>query len=54
MPETKGAFCFDLSTMAIDRATKALLNETANAIVFGQHHIEQGRCFPQVKYVYLR
>jgi len=53
-PETKGAFCFGLRTMAIDGTTETLADTPANAAVFGRHHTDRGEAaFPQVQCVYL-
>ena len=53
-PETKGAFCFGLRTMAIDGTTESLPDTAANAAVFGRHHTDRGEAaFPQVQCVYL-
>jgi hypothetical protein len=53
-PETKGAFCFGLRTMAIDGTTESLADTPANAAVFGRHHTDRGEAaFPQVQCVYL-
>jgi hypothetical protein len=53
-PETKGAFCFGLRTMAIDGTTETLPDTVANAAVFGRHHTNRGEAaFPQVQCVYL-
>lgn len=53
-PETKGAFCFGLRTMAIDGSTESLPDTAANAAVFGRHHTDRGKAaFPQVQCVYL-
>ena len=53
-PETKGAFCFGLRTMAIDGTTEALPDTPANAAVFGRHHTNRGEAaFPQAQCVYL-
>ena len=53
-PETKGAFCFGLRTMAIDGTTEALPDTEANAAVFGRHHTDRGdAAFPQAQCVYL-
>jgi hypothetical protein len=53
-PETKGAFCFGLRTMAIDGSTESLPDTAANAAVFGRHHNDRGEAaFPQAQCVYL-
>jgi hypothetical protein len=53
-PETKGAFCFGLRTMAIDGTTETLPDTPANAAVFGRHHTNRGAAaFPQAQCVYL-
>lgn len=53
-PETKGAFCFGLRTMALDGTTESLADTAANAAVFGRHHTDRGEAaFPQVHCVYL-
>jgi hypothetical protein len=53
-PETKGAFCFGLRTMAIDGTTETLPDTVANAAVFGRHHTNRGAAaFPQAQCVYL-
>jgi hypothetical protein len=53
-PETKGAFCFGLRTMAVDGSTESLPDTAANAAVFGRHHTDRGEAaFPQVQCVYL-
>jgi hypothetical protein len=53
-PETKGAFCFGLRTMAIDGSTESLPDTAANAAVFGRHHTDRGEAaFPQAQCVYL-
>lgn len=53
-PETKGAFCFGLRTMAIDGSTETLPDTVANVAAFGRHHTDRGEAaFPQIKCVYL-
>ncbi|MEJ2749966.1 MAG: IS4 family transposase [Anaerolineae bacterium] len=53
-PETKGAFCFGLRTMAIDGTTESLPDTAANAAVFGRHHTDRSEAaFPQTQCVYL-
>jgi hypothetical protein len=53
-PETAGAFCFGLRTMAIDGTTESLPDTAANAAVFGRHHTDRGEAaFPQTQCVYL-
>ena len=53
-PETKGAFCFGLRTMAIDGSTESLPDTVANAAVFGRHHTDRGKAaWPQTQCVYL-
>jgi hypothetical protein len=53
-PETKGAYCFGLRTMAIDGTTESLPDTVANAAVFGRHHTDRGEAtFPQTQCVYL-
>jgi hypothetical protein len=53
-PETKGAFCFGLRTMALDGTTETLPDTPANVAVFGRHHTDRGEAaFPQVQCVYL-
>jgi hypothetical protein len=53
-PETKGAFCFGLRTMALDGTTETLPDTLANAVVFGRHHTDRGEAaFPQAQGVYL-
>lgn len=53
-PESKGAFCFGLRTMAIDGTTETLPDTVANAAVFGRHHTNRGEAaFPQAQCVYL-
>jgi hypothetical protein len=53
-PETKGAFCFGLRTMALDGTTETLPDTAANAAVFGRHYTNRGEAaFPQVHCVYL-
>lgn len=53
-PETKGAFCFGLRTMAIDGTSETLADTAANAAVFGRHHTDRGEAaFPQTQCVYL-
>jgi hypothetical protein len=46
-PETKGAFCFGLRTMAFDGTTETLPDTPANVAVFGRHHTNRGEAaFP--------
>ena len=53
-PETKGAFCFGLRTMALDGTTETLPDTPANVAVFGRHHTNRGEAaFPQAQCVYL-
>lgn len=53
-PETEGAFCFGLRTMAIDGTTESLPDTAANAAVFGRHHTDRGEAaWPQTQCVYL-
>lgn len=53
-PETKGAFCFGMRTMAIDGTTESLPDTAANAAVFGRHHTDRGEAaWPQTQCVYL-
>ena len=53
-PETKGAFCFGLRTMALDGTTETLPDTAANAAVFGRHYTDRGEAaFPQTQGVYL-
>ena len=53
-PETKGAFCLGLRTMAIDGTTESLPDTEANAAVFGRHHTDRGEAaWPQTQCVYL-